>query len=84
MVEPYVEDTTLTTYVKTAIFKQIDLQTEAIYIETLNGIVKISGFAQRPDQIEKASEVIKSVEGVKGIENNLTLKKDLYQEELIY
>ncbi len=80
-VEPYVKDATITTDVKAAIFKQTDLHLEEIDIETQNGIVQISGFAQRPDQIEKANEVITHVEGVKGITNDLTIKKDLFQQK---
>ncbi len=79
----YVEDATITTNVKAAIFQQAAFHNEEIYIETINGIVKIRGFAQHPDQIKETTEIIKNVSGVKGVKNNLKVKREENRKEPI-
>lgn len=71
----YVEDAVITTNVKAAIFQQSDLSAAEINVETDNGIVQLSGFVSQPSQISKATQIARSVEGVKGVKNNLNVKR---------
>lgn len=71
----YIEDSAITTNVKAAIFRQDDLSAAEINVETFNGVVQLSGFVSQPAQIARATEIARSVEGVKGVKNNLTVKR---------
>lgn len=71
----YVEDSSITTNVKAAIFQDPDLSTAEINVETLNGIVRLSGFVSQSAQIPKAGQVAQGVEGVKDVKNSLTVKR---------
>lgn len=73
-VESYVQDTSITTHVKAAIFQELDGNATEIHVETGNGTVRLSGFVSQPSQIEKADQIARSIEGVKNVKNNLMLK----------
>ncbi|WAW09365.1 BON domain-containing protein [Oxalobacter vibrioformis] len=70
----YVDDTAITTEVKTRIFAQKDLSAAEINVETYKGTVQLSGFVSNPAQIKKAEDVAKSVKGVKNVDNSIKLK----------
>lgn len=71
----YIEDSAITTNVKAAIFQQSDLSAAEINVETYHGVVQLSGFVSHPAQITKAGQVVREVEGVKGVKNSLTVKR---------
>ena len=71
----YLDDTVITTKVKVAIFSEPSLKSAEINVETFKGIVQLSGFVSSPAAINKASDVARSVNGVKSVRNDLHLKK---------
>lgn len=70
----YVDDTVITTKVKAAIFEEPTLKTMQINVETFKSEVQLSGFVNSAQSVKKASEVARSVSGVKSVKNNLIVK----------
>jgi hyperosmotically inducible protein len=70
-----VDDTTVTTKVKTALLADPDVSGTAISVETLNGRVQLSGFVDSDAQARRAVDLASRVEGVKGVDNKMSVKK---------
>ena len=70
----YVDDSAITTKVKSAIFAHPDLKVFQINVETFKGVVQLSGFVNSAQSVTKAGEVARGVEGVTGVKNNLIVK----------
>lgn len=69
-----IDDSIITTKAKAAIFNTPDLKTLQIGVKTRNGEVLLSGFVGNEAAKMKAEEVVKNVDGVKSIKNNLEVK----------
>ena len=67
-------DVTITSKVKAALIREKDLSAMDVNVETLNGTVQLSGFVDTKDQQDRAEKVAKSINGVKGVKNDLRLK----------
>ena len=70
----YVDDSTITTKVKAAIFNDPALKVFQINVETFKGVVQLSGFVDSAQNASKAGEVARDVGGVKSVKNNLVVK----------
>jgi hypothetical protein len=70
----YVDDSVITTKVKSLLAADDFLKSFQISVETYKGIVQLSGFVNAQMAVDKAGEVVKSVPGVKSIKNNLIVK----------
>lgn len=70
----YVDDTAITTKVKTAIFNEESLKTMQISVKTYKGEVQLSGFVNSAQIVNKAGEVARSVNGVVSVKNDLIVK----------
>jgi osmotically-inducible protein OsmY len=70
----YLDDTVITTRVKTAIFDEPTLNSSEIHVETFKGTVQLSGFVSTQAEIDKADEVARSVKNVKSVKNNIQVK----------
>jgi osmotically-inducible protein OsmY len=70
----YVEDSVITTKVKSLLAKDDFLKSFQIGVETYKGTVQLSGFVDSQKTIDKAGEIASSVKGVKSVKNNLNLK----------
>ena len=70
----YIDDTTVTTRVKTAIYQDPMLKTAEISVETFKGRVQLSGFVSTRPSIDRAGVVAKGVKGVITVTNDLKLK----------
>jgi osmotically-inducible protein OsmY len=70
----YFDDAVITTKVKAAILEEKSLKSTEINVETFKGVVQLSGFVTSKDNIDKAVEVTRKVNGVKSVENSMTLK----------
>lgn len=69
-----IDDTVVTTKVKAALLGDQDVKGLGIKVETRKGTVQLSGFADNQAQLDRALKVAQAVEGVKGVENGMTLK----------
>lgn len=70
----YVDDTVITTKVKTAILGDASLKSAEINVETFKGVVQLSGFVNSQADINKAVELSRSIKGVKSVKNSMRLK----------
>ena len=69
-----IDDSTITTKVKSALLADADVKSFDIKVETRKGEVQLSGFVDNQAQIDRAIAVAKGVEGVKSIDNKMSLK----------
>ena len=70
----YIDNTVITTKVKAAIFNEPTLKSSEINVETYKGVVQLSGFVNSQDDINKAVEIVRQVNGVKSVKNDMQLK----------
>lgn len=70
----YMDDSWITTKVKTAILNEPSLKVMQINVETYKGVVQLSGFVDSPASQAKAVEVARSVQGVTSVKNDLRLR----------
>ena len=70
----YIDDSVITTKVKTAIFNEPTLKSAEINVETFKSVVQLSGFVSTQANIYKAVEVARGVGGVKSVKNDMRLK----------
>ena len=69
-----IDDSAITTRVKTAIFNEPSLKVTQISVETYKSVVQLSGFVNSSTQIGTAGAVARGVEGVVSVKNDLRLK----------
>ncbi|SEK57656.1 BON domain-containing protein [Nitrosovibrio tenuis] len=69
-----VDDAAITTKVKSALLADPDVKSLDIKVETRKGEVQLSGFVDNQGQIDRAIAVAKGVEGVKKVDNKMSLK----------
>lgn len=70
----YIDDKAVTAKVKAAFLKDPEVKALQVKVETYNGVVQLSGFVDKPEQISRAGEIAKGVEGVKSVKNDLNLR----------
>jgi osmotically-inducible protein OsmY len=70
----YIDDSVITTKVKSLLAEDDFLKSFQISVETFKGTVQLSGFVNSQKAVDKADEIVKSVKGVKSIKNNLIVK----------
>jgi hyperosmotically inducible protein len=70
----YVDDSVITTKVKTLLANDDFLKSFQISVETYKGVVQLSGFVNTQAAIDKARDIARGVAGVKSVKNNLILK----------
>ena len=71
----YVDDSVITTKVKSQLAADDFLKSFEISVETYKGIVQLSGFVGSQQAVDKAGEIARGVQGVKSVENDLNVKK---------
>jgi osmotically-inducible protein OsmY len=70
----YIDDSVITTKVKSALANDDFLKSFQISVETYKGTVQLSGFVNSQKAIDKAGQIARSVEGVQSVKNNLIVK----------
>ena len=70
----YIDDSVITTKVKAAIFNEPSLKSAEINVETFKGVVQLSGFVNSQTDINKATEIARSVKGVTSVKNDMRHK----------
>jgi hypothetical protein len=69
-----VDDSVITTKVKSLIAADDFLKSFQISVETYKGVVQLSGFVNSQQAVDKAVEITRSVKWVKSIKNSLIVK----------
>jgi osmotically-inducible protein OsmY len=70
----YLDDTSITTRVKSAIFRDPVLKSAEINVETFKGRVQLSGFVSSRTDIDRAVTVAQGVSGVSSVGNDMRVK----------
>jgi len=70
----YIDDSVITSKVKSAIFNEPTLKSLEINVETFKGVVQLSGFVTSDTAINKAIELTRNVKGVKAVKNDMRIK----------
>jgi osmotically-inducible protein OsmY len=70
----YIDDSVITTKVKTAVLNEPSLKSAEINVETFKGVVQLSGFVSSQAAIDKAVEVARGVKGVQSVKNDMRIK----------
>ncbi len=70
----YIDDATITTQVKARFAEDPTVSAMAIQVETLKGVVQLSGFAKTSAEREKAATIAAGVNGVARVVNDIMVK----------
>ncbi len=68
-------DLATTTLIRAALLQDLNLKTETILVETINGRVRLTGQVTSSANFDRAKDVVSKVEGVKDVENLLVLRQ---------
>jgi len=71
----YVDDSVITTKVKSLLAADDLLKSFQISVETNKGTVQLSGFVDSQQAVDKAGEIARTVKGVASVKNDLNVKK---------
>jgi osmotically-inducible protein OsmY len=69
-----IDDRATTTRVKGALSDDTMFKYPDVKVTTFKGTVQLSGFVDNRDQKSKATEIAKTIPGVREVENNITVK----------
>lgn len=70
----YIDDSTLTTRVKAKFAEDPVVSAMSIQVETLKGLVQLSGFAKSAEERSKAEVLAKNTSGVTGVRNDIIVR----------
>ncbi len=70
----YLDDTGITTLVKTRMLENKQVDGTSIKVETLNGTVMLSGFAKSSNEKYTAQSIAQGVNGVKLVKNEIAIR----------
>jgi hyperosmotically inducible protein len=70
----YIDDSVITTTVKSRFFDDKSVDGSAVSVETLNGTVMLSGFAKNATEKKTAENIAWKVKGVKAVKNELSIR----------
>ncbi|SFN54739.1 BON domain-containing protein [Xenorhabdus japonica] len=70
----YIDDTVITTKIKSALLSDKVLKSTEINVETFKGRVQLSGFVRSPEDIKRAIQIAKEVKGVNTVINSIKLR----------
>lgn len=70
----YVDDATITTRVKSRFAEDKTVAATRISVETLKGVVQLSGFATSEAEKQRAAQLAASVPGVKQVQNAVVVR----------
>jgi len=71
----YVDDSVITTKVKSKLAGDDFLKSFEIGVETYKGVVQLSGFVDTQIAVNRAGEIARGVQGVSSVKNNLNVKQ---------
>lgn len=70
----YVDDSAITTKVKSVLLGTRGVDSTEITVETFKGVVKLSGFLDSKDMIDAAVAAANTVNGVNSVTDDMTVK----------
>lgn len=70
----YIDDATITTQIKGRMVENTSVDAASIKVETLNGVVILSGFAKSGTERATAETIARGVNGVKSVRNEVAVR----------
>jgi hyperosmotically inducible protein len=70
-----IDDKGDSTRVRSALSEDTQYKYEDVKVQTFKGVVQLSGFVNSRDQKNRAGDLAKKVQGIKEVENNITVKE---------
>lgn len=70
----YIDDTTITTQIKSRFYENKEVAGSSIRVETLKGTVILSGFAKSANERSTAEAIARDVNGVKSVRNEIAVR----------
>lgn len=70
----YVDDATITTQVKAKFAEDATVSAMAISVETMKGVVQLSGFAKTAEERARAERLARGVSGVQSVKNDIAVR----------
>jgi len=70
----YVDDATITAAIKARLLDDTTVSAAAIKVETLQGVVILSGFAKSAAERARAEQIARSVRGVRSVQDSLIVR----------
>jgi hyperosmotically inducible periplasmic protein len=70
-----IDDQGVSMRVRSALSNDAEYKYEGVSVKTFKGTVQLSGFVDTHAQKSRAADLAKNVEGVKDLENNITVKE---------
>jgi len=70
----YIDDSGITTLVKSRFVESKQVDAASISVETLNGTVMLSGFAKSGTEKNTAESIARGVSGVKSVKNQIVVR----------
>lgn len=70
----YIDDTGITTLIKSRFIENQAVDAASIKVETLNGTVMLSGFAKNYTEKVTAGDIARGVKGVKVVRNEIAVR----------
>jgi len=70
-----IDDATITAKVKTALIGEPGLKSLQINVDTANGVVTLSGTVDSSSSVDRVTRVVMAVQGVKLVDNRLSVKQ---------
>lgn len=69
-----VDDSVITTKVKSALVTEKGIDSTAISVETFKGRVLLAGYAKSPDERQRVEGIARTVPGVKAVNNKIEVR----------
>ena len=70
----FIDDTAITTQVKSQMLGSPEVAGTSISVETMNGTVMLSGFAKSTTEKDAAERIARGVKGVKTVKNQIVVR----------
>jgi hyperosmotically inducible protein len=70
----YVDDATLTASVKSKLAEDKSVSASRISVESMKGVVQLSGFATSVAEKQRAVELTRSTKGVRGVDDSIQVQ----------
>lgn len=70
----YIDDTTITARVKSALAADPVVKAREVGVETLRGEVQLSGFVRTNDESARAVGIARNAEGVRAVRNSIVVR----------
>lgn len=71
----YIDDTAITTRVKTAFAADPEVKATEVQVETYKGTVQLSGFVESSESAARAAQLARDVPGVKEVRNSMVIRE---------